>query len=345
MSELRHDPLNKRWVIVAAERAPRPSDFELVHEVHVAKDRCPFCPGGEAQTPHEILAVRDRGGDANGPGWSVRVVPNRYPALAIEGQPDRRAVGPFDRMHGIGAHEVVIESPDHELDLAYQPLDHLARIAAVWRSRIVDLMRDTRFKYVLLFKNHGSRAGATLEHPHTQIIALPITPRAIATELESSRQHHQLKERCLICDLIDFNIQDGSRMVFVHEHFVAICPYASRFPFEIFFAPRRHHHDFGAMPDDLLPAFAADLSETLRRLKTVLRNPAYNFVLHTSPNVHAEPKRTGHFFSLQWDWHWHIEILPRLTRTAGFEWGTEFHINPTAPEDAARALREVDLSG
>jgi UDPglucose--hexose-1-phosphate uridylyltransferase len=145
MSELRHDPLNKRWVIVAAERAPRPSDFELVHEVHVAKDRCPFCPGGEAQTPHEILAVRDRGGDANGPGWSVRVVPNRYPALAIEGQPDRRAVGPFDRMHGIGAHEVVIESPDHELDLAYQPLDHLARIAAVWRSRIVDLLRDTRF--------------------------------------------------------------------------------------------------------------------------------------------------------------------------------------------------------
>ena len=206
-------------------------------------------------------------------------------------------------------------------------------------------MRDTRFKYVLLFKNHGSAAGATLEHPHTQIIAMPVTPRAIAMELESSRQHHQLKERCLICDLIDFGIQDASRVIFVHEHFVALCPYASRFPFEIFLAPRRHLHDFGQMPDDLLPAFASALSEALRRLKTLLRNPAYNFVLHTAPNVHAEPKRTGHFFSLQWDWHWHIEILPRLTRTAGFEWGTEFHINPTAPEEAARALRDVELPG
>lgn len=343
MSELRHDPLNRRWVIVSADRAARPGDFELVHEVRVGRESCPFCEGSEAQTPHEIYALRDRGSSGDGRGWSVRVVPNRYPALAIEGLPDRRAVGPFDRMHGIGAHEVVIESPDHQLDLADQPLDHLSRIAAVWRSRIVDLMRDTRFKYILLFKNYGSRAGATLEHPHSQIIAMPVTPRAIATELESSRMHHQLKERCLICDLIDFGIQDGSRVIFVHEHFVALCPYASRFPFEIFLAPRRHLHDFGQVPDDLFPAFAAALSEALRRLKILLRNPAYNFVLHTSPNVHAEPKRTGHFFSLQWDWHWHIEILPRLTRTAGFEWGTEFHINPTAPEEAARALRDVEL--
>src|SRR5512143_488821 len=146
MSELRHDPLNKRWVIVAAERAPRPSDFELIHEVHVGKERCPFCPGGETHTPHEIFALRGGETRADGAGWSVRVVPNRYPALAIEGQPDRRAVGPFDRMHGIGAHEVVIESPDHQLDLAEQPLDQLVRIAGVWKSRIVDLMRDTRFK-------------------------------------------------------------------------------------------------------------------------------------------------------------------------------------------------------
>lgn len=345
MSELRHDPLNRRWVIVSTDRVSRPADFELIHEYRVRKEACPFCPGREGGTPHEIFALRDGGGGANGPGWSVRVVPNRYPALAIEGQPDRRAVGPYDRMHGIGAHEVVIESPDHQLDLADQPLDHLARVAAVWKARIVDLMRDTRFKYVLLFKNHGSRAGATLEHPHTQIIAMPVTPRAVAIKLESSRSHHQLKERCLICDLIDFAIQEGSRLLFVTEHFVAFCPYASRFPFEIFLAPRRHLHDFGLVPDDLLPAFAAALSEALRRLKAVLRNPAYNFVLHTSPNIHAEPKRSGHFFSLQWDWHWHLEILPRLTRTAGFEWGTGFYINPTSPEDAARVLREVELPG
>jgi UDPglucose--hexose-1-phosphate uridylyltransferase len=343
MSELRHDPLNRRWVIVAAERAPRPADFELVHEYRVGKKDCPFCPGREADTPHEIFGLREGGGHPNGPGWSVRVVPNRYPALAIEGQPDRRAAGPYDRMHGIGAHEVIVESPDHELALSDQPLPQLVRIASVWKGRINDLMRDTRFKYILLFKNHGSSAGATLEHAHTQIIAMPVTPRAVAIKLESSRSHHQLKERCLICDLIDFEIADGSRILFVTEHFVALCPYASRFPFEILLAPRGHLHDFGQMSDDLLPAFASALSEALRRLKLLLRNVGYNFVLHTAPNVHALPKRTGHFFSLQWDWHWHIEILPRLTRVAGFEWGTGFHINPTAPEEAARALRDVEL--
>jgi len=172
-----------------------------------------------------------------------------------------------------------------------------------------------------------------------------VTPRDIAVELESAHAHHQLKERCLICDLTDYSIIEASRVVFVHEHFVALCPYASRFPFEIFLAPRRHLHDFGQMPDALLPDFAAALGETLKRLKILLRNPAYNFVLHTSPNIHALPKRTGHFFSLEWDWHWHIEILPRLSRVAGFEWGTGFHINPTAPEEAARALREVELAG
>ena len=345
MSELRHDPLNRRWVIVATERGPRPADFEIVHEYHVGKEACPFCPGHEEKTPLEIHAVRPDGSGPNRPGWSVRCVANRYPALAIEGTPDRRAVGPYDRMHGIGAHEVIVESPDHDRGLADQPVEQLTAIAGLWKSRLVDLMRDTRFKYVLLFKNHGPSAGATLEHPHSQIIAMPVTPRDIAVELESAHAHHQLKERCLICDLTDYSISEASRVVFVHEHFVALCPYASRFPFEIFLAPRRHLHDFGQMPDALLPDFAAALGETLKRLKILLRNPAYNFVLHTSPNIHALPKRTGHFFSLEWDWHWHIEILPRLTRVAGFEWGTGFHINPTAPEEAARALREVELAG
>jgi UDPglucose--hexose-1-phosphate uridylyltransferase len=343
MSELRHDPLNRRWVIVSADRSARPADFELVHEYRVGKKDCPFCPGREAETPREIFALRDGGGAANGPGWSVRVVPNRYPALAIEGQPDRRAAGPYDRMHGIGAHEVIVESPEHELALADQPLPQLVRIAGVWKARITDLMRDTRFKYILLFKNHGSSAGATLEHAHTQIIAMPVTPRAVSIKLESARSHHQLKERCLICDLIDFEISDGSRILFVTEHFVAFCPYAARFPFEIVLAPRGHLHDFCLMPDDLLQPFAAALSEALQRLKVLLRNAGYNFVLHTAPNIHALPRRTGHFFSLQWDWHWHIEILPRLTRVAGFEWGTGFHINPTAPEEAARALRDVEI--
>jgi UDPglucose--hexose-1-phosphate uridylyltransferase len=342
MSELRHDPLNKRWVIIAGERAQRPQDFELVVSAPPEERPCPFCEGNEAHTPPEISALRPEGSAPNGPGWLVRVVPNRYPALAIEGQPDRRGLGLYDRMHGIGAHEVIIDSPRHEVELCDQPPEQLLRIVTTWRDRIVDLMRDERFKYVLLFKNHGPAAGASLEHPHAQIIATPVTPREIAAELESSRQHHELKERCLICDLIAQETDDGKRIVAVNDHFIAFAPYASRFPFEVFLAPRRHVHEFGATPDAHLASFGAALADVLKRLKLLLRDVSYNFVLHTAPNTNVNPRRAFYWTTLPYDWHWHLEILPRLTRVAGFEWGTGFHINPTAPEDAARLLREVE---
>lgn len=344
MSELRHDPLNRRWVIIASDRDQRPRDFELAKDQPVDPAHCPFCEGHESQTPKEILALRPEGSAPNGPGWSVRVIPNRYPALAIEGLPDRRGVGLYDRMHGIGAHEVILESPHHGIELEDQPIDQLTKIVTIWRDRVVDLMRDARFKYILLFKNKGGAAGATLSHPHGQIIATPVTPRAVAMELESSRAHHQLKERCLICDFITQEMEDGRRIVLLNEHFIAFAPYASRFPFEVTLAPRRHLHEFGLIPNDLLPAFASSLSEVLKRLKLLLRNPAYNFVLHTAPNTNVLPRRGGYFVTLEYDWHWHVEILPRLTRVAGFEWGTGFHINPTAPEEAARSLREVELA-
>jgi UDPglucose--hexose-1-phosphate uridylyltransferase len=342
MSELRHDPLNKRWVIIAGERAQRPQDFELVVSAPPEEQPCPFCEGNEEATPPEIAAVRENGSEPNGAGWQVRVVPNRYPALAIEGQPDRRGLGLYDRMHGIGAHEVIIESPHHDVDLCDQTPEQLLRIVTTWRDRIVDLMRDERFKYVLLFKNHGASAGASLRHPHTQIIATPVTPREIAVELDASRHHHELKERCLICDLIQQETDDGRRLVAVTEATVALAPYASRFPFEVFLAPRRHRHDFGQTPETELASFAAVLADVLKRMKALLRDVAYNFVLHTAPNTNVTPRRALYWTTLPYDWHWHLEILPRLTRVAGFEWGTGFHINPTAPEEAARLLREVE---
>lgn len=342
MSELRHDPITRMWVIIAGDRELRPQDFELSVTPHPSQTDCPFCEGHEDQTPPEIQAIRN-GSAPNGPGWSVRVVPNRYPALAIEGLPGRKGVGIYDRMRGIGAHEVIVESPEHDVDFADQPLEQQVRIVSLWRDRVVDLMRDQRFKYVLLFKNHGAAAGASLEHSHAQIIATPVTPRAVAVELESSRAHHELKERCLYCDVIAQEMDDGSRIVTLNEDFVAFAPYASRFPFEIFLAPRYHAHEFGLTSDSQLRNLALAITDVLKRIKLLLRDAPYNLVLHTAPNTSVMPRRAYYFTTLEYDWHWHIEILPRLTRVAGFEWGSGFHINPTAPEDAARLLLEVEL--
>lgn len=344
MSELRHDPLNRRWVIIASERAERPFDFEVVHyKPGPDQEECPFCEGHEHLTHPEIFAVRDKGLRANGPGWQIRVVPNLYPALTIEGQPDRRAVGIYDRMHGIGAHEVIVESPHHNLALADQPPEQMQRIVEAWRARVGDLMRDQRFKYVLLFKNHGAAAGASLEHPHAQVIATPVTPRAVSVELEASRAHHELKERCLLCDVIAQEIEDGRRLVSLDEDFVVFAPYASRFAFELMLLPRRHRHEFSLTGDDELRAFGRVLTDVLGRLKRALRDAPYNCVLHTAPNTNVRPRRASFFTTLEDDWHWHVEILPRITRVAGFEWGSGYHINPTPPEEAARLLREVEI--
>ena len=345
MSELRHDPIQKRWVIVATERGDRPSDFKRRHAPPPGGTFCPFCEGNESKTPPEIYALRPGGGPPNTPGWFVRVVPNKFPALGIEGLPERRAVGIFDRMHGIGAHEVVIETTDHESDLADLPETQVLRVLDVYQERLRDLKRDPRFKYILLFKNHGHEAGASLAHPHAQIIATPVTPRVVAVELETAKAHFQVKERCLFCDVIEQEVASGERVVALDDQFVAIAPYASRFPFELFLAPRRHGHTFADVTPEELRGLARILREVLQRLKLGLDGPPYNFVLHDSPNSEVQPRRSHYWDTLAYDFHWHIEILPRLAAVAGFEWGTGFYINSTSPEAAARYLREVALDG
>lgn len=341
MSELRHDPLSRRWVIIATERSRRPEDFLAAPEPRHEPKFCPFCAGNEDKTPSEITAIRPPGSQANGPGWEARVIPNKYPALAIEGELERRAHGPYDRMRGIGAHEVVIESPRHDLHMADMDAPHLERILVLCQERLRDLQRDARFKYTLIFKNHGIAAGATLLHPHTQIVATPVTPRAISVELESARQHFHLKERCIYCDLLVHEIEARQRVVILDEHFVVWAPYASRFPFEVLLMPRRHCHSFAEEPRPVLGALARCLQDLLSRLKGVLRDPPYNFVLHTAPNTNTLVHRRNYWDTLQADFHWHVEVLPRLTRVAGFEWGSGFYINPTSPEEAATFLREA----
>ena len=342
-SQYRYDILQKRWVIIASARGQRPQDFAVPKEPPDSAF-CPFCPGHEDKTPPEIMAFRDPGSRPNGPNWKVRVVPNKFPALRVEGAPERDAEGIYDHMNGIGAHEVVIETPDHRSILAARNVDEIAMLFKTYRERLADLMRDSRLKYILIFKNSGSTAGATLSHPHSQIIATTVTPLIVALELTACKAHHHLKERCLICDIIKQEIATRDRLVSIDDRFVAFCPYASRFPFEVFIAPRFHHHDFSGTSDADLRGLAAFVRDVLARYRESLEDPPFNYILHTAPNANVHPRRAHYWDTIEFDFHWHLELFPRLTRVAGFEWGSGFYINPTPPEDAARYLREIQAT-
>lgn len=341
MSELRHDPINRRWVIVAMERSMRPNEFSFAPPVPENDEPpCPFCPGFEADTPPELLAIREQGAP-NSSNWLVRVIPNKRPVLAIEGDPDRRAVGMFDRMRGIGAHELIIETPEHRRRPSQIPVLQFAAALSAGRQRAADLMRDRRFKYILLNRNYGTAAGATVHHPFQQLVATPVTPLSVVSKLETARTHFAVKERCLFCDVIRHEIDEGSRVVHIDEHFVTLAPYASRFAYELVLLPRRHSHQFIDLDQAGIERLAGHMLEIFRRLDVVLGDPPFHWMLINAPNAGAGVPRPGYWTTLPWDWHWHIEILPRLTPLAGFEWGTGFYINPTAPEDAAALLRDA----
>lgn len=340
MPELRYDPLEHRWVIIATERAARPSDLDDSTKYNQVK-LCPFCEGQEQSTPPEIWAKREPDTAPNSPGWKVRVVPNKYPALKIEAQGKRFGVGVYDMIEGTGAHEVIIETPQHDLSLADLPPVHVKWILLAYRERLRDLYKDPRFRYALIFKNHGKRAGASLTHPHTQLIATPIVPRNVFIKLDAARRHYERKERCLICDLIHHELSNESRIISSKDGFVAIAPYASRFPFEVFIAPVEHNYSFADASDADLEKFSSFFKDILFRIKEVLHDPPYNFVLNTSPNTEAAPKFTDKWVTLKYDYHWHIDIIPRMVRIAGFEWGSGFYINPSTPEMAAQYLREI----
>lgn len=290
---------------------------------------CPFCHGNEDKTPPEVLAYRN-GSSPNSAGWNLRVVPNKFPALRVEGLLDREGDGIYDRMNGVGAHEVIIETPDHFLTLADLPERRIEDLFWAFRDRINDLKKDKRLRYILIFKNHGEAAGASIEHTHSQLIALPVIPRRVEEELEGALRHWKFKERCVFCDVVRQELRDGSRMVLETDHFAVMAPYAPRFPFETWIVPKMHHSHFES-GEAAYPNLAWVLRAVLRKLDKVLERPAYNFMLHTGP-VSEGPM--AHY-------HWHIEVIPKLARVAGFEWGTGFHINPTPPEESAQFLRDA----
>lgn len=332
MPELRKDPITGRWVIISTERGKRPSSFTSVSK-RTAAAMCPFCPGHEENTPPEILAYRESGTEPNQPGWSLRVMPNKYPALKIEGSLDRQPVGIYDKMNGIGAHEVIIETPDHACDMVDMSDEQVRDVFWAYRERMLDLQRDRRFAYILVFKNHGEAAGASLEHAHSQLIATPIVPKRVAEEIAGAKRYWDFKERCIFCDIVRQELTDGSRVVADHDAFLTIQPFAPRFPFETWLLPKTHQSSYLEMSDGEVMVLARAVKATLARLKAALNDPPFNYMLHTQP---VSRESMDHY-------HWHFEIIPKLTRVAGFEWGSGFHINPTPPEESAAYLRNIDL--
>jgi len=333
LPELRKDPITGRWVIISTERGKRPTDFVRESVEIKGTGFCPFCYGSEAKTPPEVLAYGRNGTGANQPGWSVRVVPNKFPALGIEGDLDRQGEGLFDRMNGVGAHEVIVETPDHNRTLATVNDQRVEEVLWSYRDRMLDLKNDRRFRYILIFKNHGEAAGASLEHTHSQLIALPIVPKRVREEVDSAKRYFSEKERCIYCDMIRQEIDTGVRVIAENEHFIVIAPYAPRFPFETWLLPKQHGSAFENTQSPIYASLARLLRNCLSRLDAVLGKPAYNFVIHTSP---IGEEINDHY-------HWHIEMMPKLTKVAGFEWGTGFYICPTPPEEAAQFLRDAQV--
>ena len=330
MPQLRKDPVTGRWVIVNVENPKKADAFPTEVRSHSTR-ACPFCPGNESITPPEIMALGRKEGTKNLSNWLVRVFANKFPALRIEESTDHLGIGIYDKVGGFGAHEVIVENPDHEKHLADLPLKHVELVLRAYQERFVDLRKDARFKYILIFKNYGASAGASQEHPHSQLIALPIVPSRVLDELKGSLKYYEATDRCIYCDMLNQERFEKQLTIFENSEFAAIAPFASRFPFETWILPRVHEPHFDSTPGAKLEPLAEVVKTTLLKIKAALRDPSFNFMIHTIP-VHS--KQTDSY-------HWHIEIIPHLTHVAGFELGTGFYVNPIPPEIAAQTLKNT----
>lgn len=329
MPELRKDPIINRWVIVARERAKRPvPSHEPIPKKPIGF--CPLCPGHEEKTPITVYTDWAQNSVSSENRWRLRVVLNKFPALVRDGMIQPPSNGLYETMDGIGAHEVVVETPDHYESLADFDDAQALRVVDAFCRRILALGQDPRFRYVLVFKNHGTEAGASLDHPHSQIIALPIVPKRVLEEMEGVNAYYKKHQRCIYCEIIHQEQRDGSRIVQENSNFIAIEPFAARFPYETWILPKQHETHFEVLDGDRRKQLAVLFRDVLRRIRNLLDDPPYNFMLHTAPcNESGSPV----------NYHWHLEITPKLTRVAGFEWGTGFYINPMPPETAAELLR------
>jgi UDPglucose--hexose-1-phosphate uridylyltransferase len=326
MPEFRKDPIIDRWVIIAGERAKRPQP-KPQRAPTTDTDVCPFCAGNESMTPPPVLALpNDDAGDDL--AWSVRVVPNKYPALTQDGDSPRAKDDLYVCLSAAGAHEVVIETPKHITDLAALGAMDIERIFQAYRERTRALRGDPRWRYVLIYKNQGIEAGATLPHSHSQIAALPLVPQEALAELAAAEKHYAAAGRCIYCKIIETERENGARVIAENPEFLVFCPFASRVAGETWILPKRHISSFDLENADL-SALARALSDLSKRLDLQFDRPAFNYFIHSNPL--RQPENAYY--------HWHLEILPKLQYVAGFEWGSGLFLNSLAPEDAARLLR------
>jgi UDPglucose--hexose-1-phosphate uridylyltransferase len=323
MPEIRKDPVFGRWVIIASERGLRPNEFRPGSGPDSAAYACPFCAGHEDLTPPAIYSLPAPDG-----GWRLRVVRNKYPALTGDGSVENRRTGIYDRMDGMGFHEVVIETPEHGRRLEEMPEDAVADVLRTFVLRLREIKKDPRIKYVMIFKNHGRNAGASLLHPHSQIIAMPMAPLRVMQEIDGAAEYYRERGTCVFCDIVREETSFGRRVVAENADFLAVTPYASRFSFEMWILPKAHASHFEDMKDAQAAGLAGVLKTALGKLHASLPDLSYNLIVHTMP---AQDPAAEHY-------HWHIEIMPKLTHVAGFEWGTGFYINTVSPEDAAEIL-------
>ncbi len=346
MPELRRDPVTGRWVIIATERAKRPDQFSssgIEKEEFAPGEKCPVCEGNESMTPPEIYALRRPGTVKNAPGWDVRVVPSISPMLQIEGDLDRHGHGMYDLMNGIGAHEILIETPQH-LTSPIVSREQFVKCTNVVLDRITDLEKDPRIKYVLLFKNYGKAAGGGhIKHPRLQIIGTPVNLKRVKEELSGAKRYYDYRDRCVFCDIMKQEQSADKRIMAETEHFIAIAPFASRFPFETWIMPKKHSCDFYKMDSNNIPDFAQVFQKFFTNVRNVIGDFPHNVILHTAP-FRRMSENKGYWETIEHDYHWHFEILPTLTRVAGFEWGSGFYINPLPPEDACKSVRDAQVT-
>lgn len=333
MSELRFNVATGEWVVFAPERSRRPEDFQRekpkwTHERATWRGQCPFCPGNDGRTPGETLCLRDE--DAN---WMVRSFPNRYPALNPGPRPSMQGPELSRSLQGVGHHEVVAESPVHNTTLALMSIGHIAQVLRAWRQRYRSLWLQPETEHVVIFKNHGQAAGCSLEHPHSQVVAMPVTPYQILQRHEVASRYYNQHGRCVSCAQLEMELDQGQRVVAQSRDFVAFIPYAAFSPFAVWVLPRRHCCSYALTTNSELDDLAELLRNVLGKFYYGLKDPDYNLVVRSS---HPEVQGTRVF-------HWYITLVPRLARLAGFEMGTGMFINPSIPEADADFLVRSSL--
>jgi len=345
MPELRKDPVIGRWVIISTERAKRPDQFtgsEVEKEEFAPGEKCPFCEGNESMTPPEIYSLRKPDSRPNGPGWEIRVIPSITPLLQIEGDVERRGHGMYDLINARGAHEIIVETPQHVKEFQL-PHEQAVKSLNIILDRLHDLERDQRIKYVLVFKNYGKAAGGGhIKHSRLQLIGTPVNLKRVKEELAGAKSYYDYKDRCVFCDIIKQELKMGQRVVAESEYFIALSPFASRFPFEMWLLPKSHSCDFYKMDRSQLPDFVSLRKEVFGKMRKVIGDFPFNLICHTAP-FRRDAKKRGYWETIEYDYHWHFELLPILTRVAGFEWGSGFYINPLPPEDACKSVREAKV--